>query len=255
MLALRAALSLTCVIAAAPAAAVAQAAEPGTMQRTVRAIGTERALGNELLSDESRVSRYAGALGRSAVRSRPRSGARRVATLRFLTEDGPFEVYLVLESHVDADGHTWLRIRLPMRPNGTTGWVPRHDLGPLRTVRTMLRVNRTTLRATLYRNGRRIWSSRVGVGAAGTPTPAGRFWIRSRIRVLRGNLAYGPWAFGTGAYSVLSDWPGGGVIGIHGTNEPQRIPGRPSHGCIRVPNGSIERLARLMPVGTPVTIL
>ena len=255
MLALRSALGLTCVIAAAPAAAVAQAAEPATMQRTVRAIGTERVLGNELLSDESRVSRYAGALSQSAVRSRPRADARRVATLRFLTEDGPFEVYLVLESHVDTAGRTWLRIRVPMRPNGTTGWVPRHSLGPLRTVRTMLRVNRATLRATLYRNGRRIWSSRVGVGAAGTPTPAGRFWIRSRIRVLRGNPAYGPWAFGTGAYSVLSDWPGGGVIGIHGTNEPQRIPGRPSHGCIRVPNASIRRLAGLMPVGTPVTIL
>jgi lipoprotein-anchoring transpeptidase ErfK/SrfK len=32
------------------------------------------------------------------------------------------------------------------------------------------------------------------------------------------------------------------------------IPGRPSHGCVRVPNGPIRRLARLMPVGTPVEI-
>lgn len=255
MLALRAALSLTCVIVAAPAAALAQAADPAATHRTVRAIGDERVLGNELLSDEWRVSRYAGAVARSPVRSRPRADARRVATLRFLTEDGPFEVYLVLESVVDTAGQTWLRIRVPMRPNGTTGWVLRHNLGQLRTVRTMLRVNRATLRATLYRDGRRIWSAPVGVGAAGTPTPAGRFWIRSRIRVLRNNPVYGPWAFGTGAYSVLSDWPGGGVIGIHGTNEPQRIPGRPSHGCIRVRNGAIKRLAGLMPVGTPVTIL
>ena len=66
---------------------------------------------------------------------------------------------------------------------------------------------------------------------------------------------YGLWAFGTSAYSVLSDWPGGGVVGIHGTNEPQRIPGRPSHGCVRVPNRAISRLARIMPVGTPVRIL
>lgn len=240
---------------AASAATVAQAADPATTKRTVRAIGDERVLGNELLSDESRVTRYAGVLGRSAVRSRPRADARRVAALHFLTEDGPFEVYLVLESHVDAGGRTWLRIRVPMRPNGTTGWVLRRSLGPLRTVRTMLRVNRATLRATLYRDGRRIWSSAVGVGAAATPTPSGRFWIRSRLRVPAGNPAYGPWAFGTGAYSVLSDWPGGGVIGIHGTNEPQRIPGRPSRGCIRVPNRAINRLTRLMPVGTPVTIL
>ena len=49
--------------------------------------------------------------------------------------------------------------------------------------------------------------------------------------------SYGPWAFGTSAYSVLSDWPGGGVIGIHGTNQPHLIPGRPSHGCVRVEIG------------------
>ena len=53
---------------------------------------------------------------------------------------------------------------------------------------------------------------------------------------------------------MLSDWPGGGVIGIHGTNEPYLIPGRPSHGCIRVPNRAISRLYRLMPIGTPMRI-
>jgi lipoprotein-anchoring transpeptidase ErfK/SrfK len=52
----------------------------------------------------------------------------------------------------------------------------------------------------------------------------------------------------------MTDWPGGGVVGIHGTNQPQLIPGRPSHGCIRVPNGKISRLARIMPIGTPVLI-
>jgi len=144
---------------------------------------------------------------------------------------------------------------VPMRPNGQTGWVPRNDFGPFKAVRTMLRVNRHTLRATLYEDGQRIWSSPIGVGKPSTPTPAGHFWIRSRLRGLRANPIYGPYAFGTGAYSVLSDWPGGGVIGIHGTNQPQLIPGRPSHGCIRVPNAAITRLRKLMPIGTPVRIL
>ena len=65
---------------------------------------------------------------------------------------------------------------------------------------------------------------------------------------------YGPRAFGTSAYSRLSDWPGGGVIGVHGTNEPGLIPGRPSRGCIRVPNPALGRLCRLMPIGTPVKV-
>ena len=71
---------------------------------------------------------------------------------------------------------------------------------------------------------------------------------------LGGSAAYGPLAFGTAAYSRLSEWPGGGVVGLHGTNAPGLIPGRPSHGCIRVRNDKIVALDRLMPVGTPLWI-
>lgn len=243
------AIGAACAVTSAPAAPVAGE------QRSVRPLNVQAPLGNERLSDERRVSRYAGAVARAPVRAQPSTGARRVGHLHYLTEDGPFEVYPVLESHIDSGGRPWLRIRLPMRPNGRTGWVPRHDLGPMKAVRTMLRVNRATLRATLYRDGTRIWSSAIGVGKPSTPTPPGRFWIRSRLRGLRDNPVYGPYAFGTAAYSVLSDWPGGGVIGIHGTDQPMLIPGRPSHGCIRVPNSAISRLWQLMAVGTPVVIV
>jgi lipoprotein-anchoring transpeptidase ErfK/SrfK len=66
---------------------------------------------------------------------------------------------------------------------------------------------------------------------------------------------YGPIAFGTTARSaVLTDWPAGGFVGIHGTNQPQLLPGRVSHGCIRMRNNDILRLAALMPIGTPLTI-
>jgi hypothetical protein len=77
----------------------------------------------------------------------------------------------VLKSHIDRDGRAWLRIRPPARPDGQTGWVPRNDLGRLQAVRTMLRVNRALPRATLYRDGRPIWSSLVGVGKAATRPP------------------------------------------------------------------------------------
>ena len=141
-----------------------------------------------------------------------------------------------------------------MRPNGRTGWVRDSALGPLNRVRDPPAGRSRTPRATLYRSGRRIWRSPIGVGKAGTPTPAGYFWIREKFRVAQAGGLYGPRAFGTSDYSRLSDWPGGGVIGIHGTNEPYLIPGRPSHGCIRVPNRAISRLYRLMPVGTPMQV-
>jgi L,D-transpeptidase catalytic domain len=233
---------VACAAVAAPAGA---SADPG------QADGS-RPLAGKRLSDEFRLSRWAHTAYRARVRRRPSRRALVVTRLRFLTEDGLPEVYLVLRSRRTASGRLWLKLRLPMRPNGRTGWVLRRGLGPLHVVRTQLRVDRRGLRARLYRRGRRIWRSRVGIGAPATPTPAGRFWIRERLRGDGG--VYGPFAFGTAAYSGLSDWPGGGVIGIHGTNQPELIPGRPSHGCIRVPNHKILQLVRLTPIGTPVLI-
>jgi lipoprotein-anchoring transpeptidase ErfK/SrfK len=152
------------------------------------------------------------------------------------------------------DGRLWVRVRLPVLPNGRTGWVPRHALGGYQFVHTHLIVDRSRLTATLFRDGHRVFSARVGVGSPQAPTPAGEFYVRDRLNGF-GDPFYGPFAFGTSARSaVLTDWPGGGFIGIHGTNEPELVPGRISHGCIRLRNADILRLSRLMPVGTPVTI-
>ena len=201
------------------------------------------------LSDERRVTRWAHPADTAPVRSRPNAGGREVARLRWATEDGRPEVYLALQRYGD-----WVQVRLPMRPNGRTGWVRESALGALHTVHTQLVVDRHTLRATLYVRGHRRFSARVGVGKAATPTPAGHFWIREKFHVA-GTTIYGPAAIGTSAYApTLSDWPGGGVVGLHGTNEPGLIPGRPSHGCIRLRNRDILTLYRLAPKGTPVDI-
>ena len=99
-----------------------------------------------------------------------------------------------------------------------------------------------------------MFRAAVGVGQARWPTPRGRFYIRNRLTRYR-SPTYGPLAFGTSARSAqLTDWPAGGFIGIHGTDRPGLLPGRVSHGCIRMRNGDILRLGRLMDVGTPLTI-
>jgi hypothetical protein len=211
-------------------------------------------LGDERLSDELRLSRWAHPTAPAPVRVRPRGDAARVATLRLFTEDRFPEVYLALRSRRAADGRTWIQVRLPMRPNGRTGWVPEGALGRLNVVTTALVIDRRRSRATLLRDGRRALRVPIGHGAPGTPTPAGRFYVRERIEGLRDDPVYGPLAFGTSAYADISDWPGGAVVGIHGTSRPDLIPGRPSHGCIRLRNADIRRLGKLMPVGTPVHI-
>jgi hypothetical protein len=220
----------------------------------LRPAGAKGPLKTERLSDEKSLTRVAHPVDLGKIYSQPKRSARSKGRLHLETEDGVLEMYLALRAKVDSKGRTWIQIRLPKRPNGQKGWVERDMLGPLITLRTFLKISRKTLKATLYKKGKKIWSSSVGVGKASTPTPKGRFYVRERLRSLGG--AYGPWAFGTSAYSAqLTDWPGGGVVGIHGTNEPNKIPGRPSHGCVRVPNPKIEQLKKLMPIGTPVQVV
>jgi hypothetical protein len=231
------------LVAALVPAAAARAAEPSANPP-----------GMKQLSDERTFSRWAYPGNHGKVRSRPAAGARTVARLHWLTEDKLPEIYLALASWRDAHGTTWVKVRLPKRPNGVTGWVPRGALRTYTLVRTFLDIDRTHLRATLYSAGKPVMSTRVGIGTSSNPTPRGNFYIREKFPV-RGVAAYGPYAMGTSAYAPhLTDWPGGGVVGMHGTNEPGLIPGRPSHGCIRLRNASISRLYRLTPRGTPIHI-
>jgi hypothetical protein len=203
------------------------------------------------ISNERTVTYWAYATRPGAVRERPRATSRAVDTLRMWTEVHYPEVYLVLSEVIDPKT-TWFKIRLPDRPNGRTGWVPEGELSQFHLVRTHLVLDERRLRLTLYRSGRRIFTARVGIGKPSTPTPKGDFWITEKFPA-QGGL-YGPYAFGTSDNSVLTDWPGGGVIGIHGTNEPSLIPGRPSHGCIRLRNADDRKLWPLLPVGTPLTV-
>jgi lipoprotein-anchoring transpeptidase ErfK/SrfK len=206
------------------------------------------------LSNETTFARWAYTNLPLKVRTSPSSRGRAIAKLHFNTEDGPPEVYLALQEYTNGDNIDWVQVRVPGRPNGRKGWVAREGLGEFHVVHTQLIVNRQTLRATLMKNGKKVFQAPVGVGKASTPTPGGKFWIREKLKF--STAVYGPLAFGTSAYSTkLTDWPGGGVVGVHGTNEPNLVPGRPSHGCIRMHNKDILRLSRLMTVGTPLLVL
>ncbi|MBI5310306.1 MAG: L,D-transpeptidase [Actinobacteria bacterium] len=207
------------------------------------------------LSDEQTLSRWAFVTRKAIARSEPKNGGRKVRKLTTRTPDGTHELVLVLKERTYQDGSKWVQVRLPMRGSGRTGWLRRGILGSYRSVRTHLVISRNRFRATLYRSGKTVWSARIGIGKKGTVTPAGNFYIRNKLIVSRPGGPYGPYAMGLSAYSPsLSDWPGGGIIGIHGTNQPGILPGRVSHGCIRVKNSKIRKLYRIMPPGTPVTV-
>jgi L,D-transpeptidase catalytic domain len=185
---------------------------------------------------------------------KPNRSSKVITILHTVTGDATQNLVLILDELDLSPSTTWYRVRLPILPNNSTGWIPASSLGTLYTVDTHLYVNRATETAVLKRNGKTIFTARVGVGRRYWPTPRGQFYVRDELTNFH-NPFYGPIAFGTNARSaVLTDWPGGGFIGIHGTNTPDLIPGHISHGCIRLENAQILKLARLMKVGTPVTI-
>jgi len=186
---------------------------------------------------DDKIAHWAVLMRRTVVRAKPSLASRVVTTLPAGTTDGTQNDVLVLSRIDISPRSSWYWVRLPILPNNTTGFVRKNDLSPL-----------------FKRNGQVVFKTRVGVGKSYWPTPRGEFYVRDKLTNFN-NPFYGPLAFGTSARSaVLTDWPGGGYVGIHGTNEPQLVPGRISHGCIRMRNAAILALARLMHVGTPVTI-
>ena len=208
-----------------------------------------------VLSDRSTETyRWAFVRHRTVARSGPSRRARALSPISYRTPELYRNAIQVLNSVHYSNGTAWVRIRLSILPNGSTGWVPRGSLTVFQTIHTRLTISHGRMRATLYKHGRKIFSAMVGVGQSHWPTPRGEFYIREKLSGYD-SPAYGPRAFGLNARStVLTDWPGGGFVGIHGTNQPQILPGRVSHGCVRMRNASIMRLFRLMPLGTPVHI-
>jgi hypothetical protein len=209
----------------------------------------------EPLPDQAHTSVWAPVRRAVVATERPRAGSAEVARVDELTPEGTTNLVLVVGRTTDAAGRVWLRARLPALPAGAVGWIPRDAAGGYVSVDTRLVVDRAAQTLTLSRRGRVVMTAPVGVGTADAPTPAGEFYVRNKLTRYR-SPAYGPVAFGTSARSpALTDWPAGGFVGIHGTDQPQILPGRVSHGCIRLRNDDILRLARLLPVGTPLTIV
>ena len=200
------------------------------------------------------VAHWAPVVSDVDAHSAPNRASHVITDIKTVTGDGTQNIVLILKQMDVSPKQTWYDVRLAILPNNSTGWIPRTALGNIYVVDTHLYIDRETFTATLMRKGIPIFTTRVGVGEPYWPTPAGQYYVRDKLTDFD-NPFYGPLAFGTsGRSAVLTEWPGGGFIGVHGTNEPNLIPGAISHGCVRMLNSAVLRLAKLMSVGTPVTI-
>ena len=204
-----------------------------------------------ILSNETTHTTWSIADVAAESRSRPSQSAPAITKLKFFSPDGFDQSYILLREHW-VGSRLWVKLRIPMRPNGRVGWVLRSDLDEFHVTHMEIVVNREARSLTLYRDGKVIYRAPVGVGKPSTPTPPGHFWITEAFP--SSDPFYGPYAFGTSDYSTLSEWPGGGIVGLHGTNQPQLVPGDPSHGCIRLHNDNILALSHLVKIGMPLLI-
>ena len=225
----------------APATAVAGLCTPAA-----QAVETAR------VSDERASTYWAPVVKEVPVRSAPARTAPRIGALRRWTYYGFRDVVIVLRE--TREGRPWTFVRYPGLGR-RTGWVPAEALGQRQHTDRAIIINRTHTRLRVLEAGRTIFKTRVGVGAAGSPTPAGKTYLRERLVPAARNGLYGVLAFGLSAHSPhRTDWAGGGQVGIHGTNQPHLIPGYISNGCIRLRNPAIRRVDRLTGVGTPVLV-
>jgi lipoprotein-anchoring transpeptidase ErfK/SrfK len=187
------------------------------------------------------------------VRAAPSVAARAIAAVSEFRSDYRKHIVHAREARRDDRGRIWYRIMLVGRPNGRSGWIQAAH-AELRPTRAEVVISRSRKELRLLVGGRERLKTTVAVGKAGAPTPVGYFYITSRF--VPHNSFLGVFALELSAYSpTLTDWPGGGVVGIHGTSRPDLLGQAVSHGCVRVSNAAARVLQRYAPVGTAVRIL
>jgi hypothetical protein len=186
-----------------------------------------------------------------AVRTRPSPAGHVIKVMDQFRPDFRLQEILAVSTRLGTDGRPWYRISVPMRPNGTMGWIPASAAAIAPTVsRIVVHIQSRTI--DVYWHGHHALHAIVAVGAPGRETPTGHYYVQARF--VPDDPFLGVFAVETSAYSKLTEWPGGGVVGIHGTSMPQLLGQAVSHGCVRVANSTAEALKRYAPLGTPIWI-
>lgn len=162
--------------------------------------------------------------------------------------------FWAVDEAIDDQGRTWYQVYVPIRPNGTKGWVKATDV-TTKTLTHDVRIDLSDHRLELYDRGALVRSYDIGVGKDDTPTPPGEYFVTIKMKPPNPDGVYGVLAMGLSGFSEkLTDWPGGGQLGIHGTNNPGAIGTDVSAGCIRLRNEDILELSNDVHLGTPVFV-
>jgi lipoprotein-anchoring transpeptidase ErfK/SrfK len=200
----------------------------------------------------SRVPRLA--VFKSPDAARP---AREIANPWYATANDPStkieQVFLV----DTRQGNGWLKVQLPVSPNGATGWIRESDVH-INKVGYKLKVELDARLITVFHRGDKIYEGPVAVGAPRSPTPTGRYFLRGVLAVPNGApRLFGRYALGLASRTnaLATSLGADDEVGIHGNNDPSALGRAVTLGSIRMENAEIAELATLLPLGTPVEIV
>jgi lipoprotein-anchoring transpeptidase ErfK/SrfK len=196
-------------------------------------------------------------VGPTTALAQPGAG-KRVARVGVLTEWARHEQSLLVAKSATREGEMWLRVLLPIRPNGTFGWIPA-DATVLSKTPYWVRIRKRSRSVRIYRAGRLVRAFRAVIGKPSTPTPSGLAAIYEVVRQPNPRRFLGNWVLSLTALSdVLQEFGGAsGRIGIHGragASLQDRLGSARSHGCVRIDNSAANWMARRLPPGTPVLV-
>ncbi|MBR8743890.1 L,D-transpeptidase family protein [Nocardiopsis sp. MG754419] len=183
------------------------------------------------------------------VRSEP-NGSEVVHTLASPNDFGADRTFLVQQTQGD-----WLEVLLPMRPNGSTGWIESGDV-EVTVTEFHVAIDMSEFTFTVTEGEEDLLTGPIGIGTGETPTPPGEYYFTELLKPSDPGGEYGAYAFGLSGHSdTLESFAGGpGQLGVHGTDDESGLGGEVSHGCIRVSNDDITWMAERLPIGTPVEI-
>jgi lipoprotein-anchoring transpeptidase ErfK/SrfK len=188
-----------------------------------------------------------GAVGEIPIHSGP--GGAQTKTMRNPTVEGMQVVFGVKEVQGE-----WLKVQLPARPNGATGWVRKSDV-LVKSVPNHIIIEVAKRKLSVFRGSKLLMATPVGVGTSKTPTPTGNYYVDFSVK--NPGSPYGAHMLSVAAFSnVLTNFGGGvGQIAIHGWGNDGSVGASASNGCLRLLNKDVTRLAGMAAPGTPVFIL
>ena len=171
-----------------------------------------------------------------------------------VTDSSGYPSVFLVRTVRQVGGVTWYDVWLPIRPNESHGWIEQGSVS-LYTTTAKIVVHLATRRLVVYRNGDRLGSFPVAVGMPSLPTPQGIYYVDQKLRPTTAGGPFGVLALGLSAFQPrLPDWPLGGPVAIHGTNQDGLIGQAVSHGCIRMHNADVLKVSAWVPTGSPVVI-